>query len=281
MKKIMMDRRQLLALAAAAGSVALAGCSSDSSSDEGSATSSTDDATEEASYTLVADGYLTVGTSAEYEPFEYMEDGEYKGFDLDMITIIAENLGLTVEFVNTDFDALITGVAAGTQYDCAIGAITITTERLETVDFSDAYYTDDLSVVTLIDNADITADNYTDVLGAEGAIISVQSGSTAEDYAQENFPSATLSSYKNATDCFAELQAGGADALITNKAVAYQMVASAYDNCQVIKNISTGEEYGIAISQDNPGLTEAINEQLAALTEDGTIDELMAEYNIG
>ena len=281
MKKIMLDRRQLVALlSAAAGSAALAGCSSsDDTSDEGSAAES--DTTEEASYTLVADGYLTVGTSAEYEPFEYMEDGEYKGFDLDMITIIAENMGLTVEFVNTDFDALITGVAAGTQYDCAIGAITITPERQETVDFSDAYYTDDLSVVTLIENEEITSDNYADILGSEGTIISVQSGSTAEDYAQENFPSATLSSYKNATDCFAELQAGGADALITNKAVAYQMVASAYDNCQVIKNISTGEEYGIAISQDNPGLTEAINEQLAALTDDGTIDELMAEYNIG
>lgn len=279
------SRRQFLGLAsgfAAIAGLGLVGCggsptsgTSSAGSSAGSAASSSKDG-----YTLVKDGTLTVGTAAEYEPFEYMEDGQYKGFDLDLIQDIAKKLGLTVEFANVDFDTIVPGVSSGAKYDVGIGAITVTPERKKEVDFTDSYYMDDQAIVTMKDNADITGDNYKEKLDSADAKIAVQSGSTAEAFAKENFPNAELVPFKNATDCFSALQAGQSVALVTNRSVAAQLVATSFDNEQVVKLISTGEEYAIAVNKDNSGLKDAINKALKELTDDGTVDSLMGQYNI-
>lgn len=79
------------------------------------------------------------------------------------------------------------GVASGAKYDVSIAAITDTPEREKEVTFSDSYYMDDQAIVTKVDNTDITADNYSEKLNNADATIIVQSGSTAESFAQENF----------------------------------------------------------------------------------------------
>jgi polar amino acid transport system substrate-binding protein len=260
-----------------AGALALTGCgNSDAPADAaGSADASGSDTMQ-----LVTDGTLTIGTSAEYEPFEYMEDGEYKGFDLELAQAIADDLGLELKIENVDFDTIVPGVASGTKYDMGIAAITATPEREKEVGFTDSYYMDDQAIVTMADNTEITGDNYADVLNAEGMKIAVQSGSTAEAFAKENFPNAELVPFKNATDCFAAVQSSQANALVTNRSVAAQLVATSFSNEQVIKQISTGEEYAIAVNKDNTALLDALNDSIAKLTEDGTVDELMTKYNI-
>ena len=279
------SRRQFLGLAsgfAAIAGLGLVGCGGSSTSGTSSAGSSAGSAASSSKdgYTLVKDGTLTVGTAAEYEPFEYMEDGQYKGFDLDLIQDIAKKLGLTVEFANVDFDTIVPGVSSGAKYDVGIGAITVTPERKKEVDFTDSYYMDDQAIVTMKDNADITGDNYKEKLDSADAKIAVQSGSTAEAFAKENFPNAELVPFKNATDCFSALQAGQSVALVTNRSVAAQLVATSFDNEQVVKLISTGEEYAIAVNKDNSGLKDAINKALKELTDDGTVDSLMGQSNI-
>lgn len=266
----------LAASVAMVGAMALSGCGG-TADNAGSAP--VDDAAA-AGYTLVNDGKLTIGTSAEYEPFEYMEDGEYKGFDLDMAAALADELGLELEIVNMDFDGICAGVASGTKFDIGVAAISVTPEREKEIDFTDPYYMDDQAIVTMKDNADITADNYAEALGAEGVKIAVQSGSTAEAYAKENFPAAEIVPFKNATDCFAAVQSNQVVALVTNRSVAMQLVEGSFDNEQIIKSVSTGEEYAIAVSKDNPALTEALNDAIAKLAEDGTIDELKAKYGV-
>ena len=67
---------------------------------------------------------------------------------------------------------------------------------------------------------------------------------------------------------------------MTNRSVAAQLTATSFDNEQVIKLISTGEEYAIAVNKENPELKDAINDTIAKFTEDGTIDALMEKYNI-
>ena len=162
----------------------------------------------------------------------------------------------------------------------AFGAITITPKREKQVDFTDPYYMDDQAIVTMKDNAEVTGENYAETLNVEGVKIAVQSGSTAEAFVNENFPEATVVPFKNATDCFAALQSDQASALVTNRSVAAQMTSSSFDNEQVIKLISTGEEYSVAVNKNNPGLTDAINDSIAKLTEDGTVDTLMEKYSI-
>lgn len=276
----MFKMKKLGAVAASlafAGALALTGCgNSDAPADAaGSADASGSDTMQ-----LVTDGTLTIGTSAEYEPFEYMEDGEYKGFDLELAQAIADDLGLELKIENVDFDTIVPGVASGTKYDMGIAAITATPEREKEVGFTDSYYMDDQAIVTMADNTEITGDNYADALNAEGMKIAVQSGSTAEAFAKENFPNAELVPFKNATDCFAAVQSSQVNALVTNRSVAAQLVATSFSNEQVIKQISTGEEYAIAVNKDNTALLDALNDSIAKLTEDGTVDELMTKYNI-
>lgn len=276
----MFKMKKLGAVAASlafAGALALTGCgNSDAPADAaGSADASGSDTMQ-----LVTDGTLTIGTSAEYEPFEYMEDGEYKGFDLELAQAIADDLGLELKIENVDFDTIVPGVASGTKYDMGIAAITATPEREKEVGFTDSYYMDDQAIVTMADNTEITGDNYADALNAEGVKIAVQSGSTAEAFAKENFPNAELVPFKNATDCFAAVQSSQANALVTNRSVAAQLVATSFSNEQVIKQISTGEEYAIAVNKGNTALLDALNDSIAKLTEDGTVDELMTKYNI-
>ena len=280
-----MSRRNFVEVAGAtAAAAALAGCSSDSdSTDSGSteeeAAEETEETTEEeASYELMEDGVLTVATSPDFPPFENLDDdGNYIGFDIEVMEAVGEQMGLEVEFTTIQFDGIIAAIAAGGQADCAISGITVTSEREEEVDFTDSYYVDDQCVIAMQDNTDVTEDTYAEALNSEDVIIAVQSGTTGESWAGENFPEATIQSYGNATDCFAAMQAGQADAVVTNLTVGESML-DAYEDAQIVGMSATGEEYAIAVSQDNPELTEALNEALATLEEDGTIDALAAEW---
>ena len=271
-----MSRREFVATAGLfAGMMGLVGCGGSGSAATTAAASS---AAADAGLGLVTDGKLTVGTSPDFPPFENLENDQYVGLDIDLAQALADKLGLELEMKTLQFDAIVPAVAAGGQVDLGISGITIDPDREEQVDFSDSYYIDDLAVVAMKANADVTADTYADALNQAGVTIAVQSGTTGESYAQENFPNATAQPYGNATDAFAAMQAGQANAVITNKAVGAKMVSESYADAQVIKEIATGEEYGVAVSKDNSALLDAVNDALAAITDDGTLDSIVNKY---
>lgn len=280
-----MSKKKWLALVAAgalAAALALVGCASGNSgsgSASGSAlASASGSASASTEMKLVKEGKLLIATSPDFPPFENLENGEMVGLDIEIGKAVAEKLGLEPEFVSLQFDSILTAVAAGTQADVGISGLTVDPERAKTVDFSDSYYVDDLSVAAMKDNADITADNADEALNKEGVVIAVQSGSSGETYVKENYPKATVQPYGNSTDAFAALQSGQANAVCTNKAVVERMLANAYTDAQVVKSIATGEEYAVAVAQENKALTAAINKALEELQADGTIDALVAKY---
>lgn len=283
MKKAMSRREFVGAFGALAGMVALAGCGTTGGNTGGNkAASSSAAASSEAAATssdlkLLQPGVLTVGTSPDFPPFENMQDGSYVGLDMELSQKIAEKLGLTVEYKNLQFDAIIPAVSEGGQVDVGMSGITIDPDRQKQVDFTSSYYTDDQCIVTMKSNADVTSSDQSK-LNAAGVVIAVQSGTSGESYAKENFPNATTQPYGNATDSFAALQAGQAVAVITNKAVGTQMVASAYADAHVVQEIATGEEYAIAVSKDNVTLRDAINTALKSFEDDGTLKNLYAKY---
>ena len=278
MKKSMSRREFIAAAGAFAGIVALAGCGGTGSTGGNKAASSAAaSAAATGDLKLVSAGKLTVGMSPDFPPFENMENGEYVGLDVELAKDIAEKLGLEVEYKNLQFDAIIPAVAAGGQVDLGISGITVDPERQKQVDFSETYYVDDQCIVTMKSNTTVTADDQS-ALNAAEMTIAVQSGTTGETYAQENFPNAKTQPYGNATDCFAAMQAGQANAVITNKAVGNQMVAEAYKDAQVVKEIATGEEYAAAVSKDNAALLAAVNDAIKGLESDGTLDALYKKY---
>ena len=87
----------------------------------------------------ITEGTIVVGSDTAFPPFENVESGTTVGFDVDLMNAIGEKLGVTVEFKSYKFDALITGVQAGTEFDMIASAMTITEERKQSIDFSDPY----------------------------------------------------------------------------------------------------------------------------------------------
>lgn len=245
----------------------LAGCSNEQADSE--------------SYTLVNDGKLTVAMSPDYPPFENLDaDGNYVGYDVALGQALAEKMGLEYNPTTIQFDGLIPALVSGGQADVSISGITVTPERQDDVDFTENYYVDDQAVVVMKDSG-YTTDNVNDELNQSGKVIAVQSGTTGEDFAKENFPEATVVGYGNATDSFAALQSGNADAVWTNAIVADKMVNGSFTDCEVVETVATGEEYAVAVSKDNPALTKALNQALQELKEDGTIEKLQSEYLAG
>lgn len=266
----------VVACGALVAALGLFGCSSGTTEtpSQSNDTSADDSAS---GYSLINDGTLTVATSPDFPPFENLEGDEYVGFDIDLAKAIGEQMGLDVEFTTIQFDGIVPAIQAGGQADVGISGITVDPERAQSVDFTDPYYIADQSVAVM-KGGDITADNAADALNAEGMIIAVQSGTTGETFAQENFPNATIQPYGNATDCFAAMQAGQANAVCMDMAVVQQMVSEAYTDAEVVMTEATGEEYAVAVSKDNPELTVAINDAIKALQDNGTIDELTSTW---
>ncbi|WP_172135308.1 ABC transporter substrate-binding protein [Adlercreutzia sp. ZJ473] len=265
----------LVACGALVAALGLFGCSSNNAASSASSSAAAESGA--GGLTLLKEGTLTVATSPDYPPFENLEDGEYVGFDIDLAKAVAEEMGLECEFVSLQFDGITPAIAAGGQADVGFSGISVDPKRAKEIDFTDSYYIDDQAVAAMKGGA-ITPDNAAEELNKEGVVIAVQSGTTGETYAQENFPNATVKGYGNSTDCFAAMQSGNATAVCTNLAVVNRMLESAYSDAQVVIEVATGEEYAAVVSQDSPELTEAVNAALKTLKDNGTLDELTNKW---
>ncbi|MCZ7528983.1 MAG: basic amino acid ABC transporter substrate-binding protein [Acidimicrobiia bacterium] len=263
---------RLLVVAILVALVALA-CDSDSDSSSSSTTTAGDSGgTDTADLDLVAEGKLTVCTDSPYEPFEFEEDGEFTGYDMEILRAIAENLGLELAPTVQPFDGIWLAPAAGT-CDLVGSAMTITPEREEEALFSDPYFDADQSLLIASDDSEITSLEDTD-----GKTIGVQTGTTGADYAAENAPEgATLKEFDEPAAMFLAIDSGDIDAILQDFPVnAYR--ATQDDGVKVTEEFPTGEQYGFATSKDNTALMDAINEQLQAIRDDGTFDTIFETW---
>lgn len=264
----MMGRRGFLSVAAAAGMLALTGCGSGSS---GSASSDTADG----GYTLVEQGKIIVASDLANPPLDYVENNENKGFEVELMGAVAKKLGLTCEYLPAmKFDAIIPLIKQGGKADVGVSNFTITDERKAEIDFSDPYLDSNQGVVT---RADAEKDSA-DTLNAEGVKIACQSGTTGETWAQENLPKATIVSLDDPVQAVTGVSTGLYDAAAADLPVMSYLCSQSFTDCKVAIEVPTGEQYGIVVSKDNPGLTKAINGALAELEADGTISDLQIKW---
>lgn len=272
-----MNRRNFVKIAGAAGAAALlAGCDNGGDAEQTPATDDTaDDTPEEASYTLVKEGVLTNVAELGFSPFEYIdEDGNTVGFDVDLSNAIAEKLGLTCEWLpNQAFDTLVPTIKQGGKADISIAGVTITDERLEDVDFSDPYLNSNQALIVAANSGYATDD-----LDAEEIQIACQTGTTGDAWIQENLPNATRVPLADVTAGMMGVSTGSYQAMVIDLPVAQNMLAQSFSDLSILEEIPTGEQYGIAVSYDNPGLKDAINDALAQIEEDGTMDELKQKW---
>uniref|UniRef100_A0A832I897 Basic amino acid ABC transporter substrate-binding protein n=1 Tax=Pseudothermotoga hypogea TaxID=57487 RepID=A0A832I897_9THEM len=218
---------------------------------------------------------VTVGTSADFPPFEYIENGQFVGFDMDLMREIAKIAGFELKFVDMSFDSLIPALRAG-QIDVAAAAMTITDERKMVVDFSMPYWTADQSIIVKADS-DLT---ITVLFGKYR--IGVQTGTTGDLWCTENLvekgllPERNLKRYDTFILALSDLLNGNIDAIVLDSPVANRFAAT--KPVKVVGIIVTGEQYGIAVRKGNKELLDKINQALKTLIETGKINELIDKY---
>ncbi|MFH5821054.1 basic amino acid ABC transporter substrate-binding protein [Georgenia sp. AZ-5] len=270
----MTARRTRIAVGAAAAALVLAACGGGGNGEDGGGDGG--GAAAGAEFDLVQEGTLTACSDVPYPPFEFEDPSApsgYSGFDIDLLSTIAENLGLELAVQDVSFDALQSGttLAAG-QCDIGASAMTITPEREANLDFTDPYYD---SLQSLLVHKDSGIESIDDLAGKN---VGVQQGTTGQSYAQENATGANISAFPSDGELWPALQAGQIDAILQDQPVNVEHV-KADENYVIVEEYETGEQYGFALAKgQKPELLEAINAELATLREDGTYQEIYDSY---
>ncbi len=228
---------------------------------------------------LITSGVLTVGSCLDYKPFEWVAQGDQKGFDVDLTEEIARRLGLKVDWITANFNTIFTAVA-GHKFDMVAAAVTATgdtgQERAQTVSFSSFYYNSRQSMAVNPDaRPDLTS---TDQLG-NGDSVGVQKGTTGKAWAEENLApkGVEIRTYTAAPDAFRDLQAGRVDAVINDEPASAAIVTD-FPPTKVVQPIDTNEKYALAFAKDTPNLLAAVNQAVADIIKDGTYEKIYAKY---
>ena len=219
---------------------------------------------------LIKPGVLTVCSDIPYRPFEYTEDGQTVGFDIDLVNGIAEDMGVQTEFIRTAFEGIQSGVALDSdQCDLAASGMTINEERESVMDFSEPYLDDNLALL-VAPGSDIQS-----VADVQGKRVGVQQATTGETQAQEN--GAEVVQYEDSALMIQGLNTGDVEAVIGNISVTGPAIT---DNpeLKLVEEIETGEQLGLAVKTGNTALLDQVNESLATMREDGTLEELESKW---
>jgi polar amino acid transport system substrate-binding protein len=261
-------RRATIGISALVAGLVLAGCgsSNDSGGSNGKSGSSLD---------LVKSGTLTVCSDVPYAPFEDFDKSAptgFKGFDVDVISKIADDLGLKLVIKDSDFDALQSGLLLNSgQCDLGASAMTITAEREKRLAFSDSYYDSEQSLLVPAGSDIKSIDDLA------GKTLGVQKGTTGETYAQEHVKGAKkIVSMKDDGTEFQALKAGTVDALLQDLPVNLNHTKDG--GYTIVQQFQTNEQYGFAMKKSNTGLLKAVNEALAKLKSDGTYQQIYDSY---
>ncbi len=254
----------------AADNAGTSAASTESTATESTETETTTEGTEA---TEATDGQVfTVGTNAEFPPFEYVgDDGEPDGFDVALIKAVGEKLGMEVKVENMEFDSLVSSI--GNRIDAAIAGMTVTDERKEQVDFSNPYYEAVQYVIVAADSDIATADDL------KNKTIGSQLGTTGM-FLSEDIEGATTQTYNRAIDAVNDLVNGRVDLVIIDKNPAQVFETKFEGKVKIIDGAEFGfetEEYAIALPKGSD-MVEKVNQALDDLKADGTFDKLVAEY---
>lgn len=228
---------------------------------------------ESAGYTLAEDGVLTMATNAYFSPYEYYDAGnEIVGIDVDIAKAVAEKLGLELKIEDMEFNSIIDAVQSG-RADIGLAGMTVEPDRLENVDFSDSYATG-IQVVIVKEGSGIQS---LDDLGGDDVLIGVQLGTTGDTYAVDSYGQEHVEEFNNGNDAIMALLSDKINAVLIDQEPAKNYVA-ANEGLTILETEYAVEDYAACIAKDNAALTEAVNQALAELKEEGVLQSIVDSY---
>ncbi|MEV6944250.1 transporter substrate-binding domain-containing protein [Streptomyces sp. NPDC051172] len=260
--------RILAATTATAGLVLVAACTSTGNGGSGSKTAA-------GGVQLVKAGQLTTCTHLPYPPFQSEINGKVQGFDVSLIDLVAKDLGVKQQILDTPFENFKTGAFLNSgECDVAAAGMTITAERKKNVDFSDPYF--DATQALLVDkNSGITS--LADAK-AKKVKLGAQAQTTGEDYAKKQGFDPV--SFESSDAVLNGLRTGQVKAVIIDYPVVQGWLkdkANA-DKFKVADNLNTGEQYGFTVKKGNTKLLAAVNKAIKDAKADGTYKKLYEKW---
>ena len=222
-------------------------------------------------------GTLKIGYTV-YDPMNYTdENGEFTGFDTEFARAVCEKLNLEPEFVEIVWDTKLVSLESG-EIDCIWNGMTITDDLKENISISDPYVQNTQVVVAKTENQE----TYADYANLVGKTVVVEAGSAAQSVAEAdaNLSQAELVTVNKQTDALLEVKSGTADAAIFDQTMAENMIGEGTDFADLsVCGVFHQEEYGIGFRKDDELCTK-VNEAMAALKEDGTLQSLADKYGL-
>lgn len=216
------------------------------------------------------DDTLVMVTEAGFAPYEYYDNGEVVGVDVDIAKEIAKEMGKELVVKDVAFDSIINEVKTG-KADFGAAGISYTDERAKQVDFSINYSTSN-QVVVVKSSSDIK-----DINNIDGKKIAVQLGSVADTYVTSNFKNSEIIREKKYLAAIEDLKDGKADCVVMDELPAKEMVKNNNDIMILSGNLAS-DSYGMIVKKGNKKLLNAINKVLNKLKEDGNIDRYVINH---
>ena len=217
------------------------------------------------------DNELVLVTEAGFAPYEYYENGEIVGVDIDIAKEIANKLDKKLVIKDVAFDSIINEVKTG-KADIGAAGISYSDERAKQVDFTINYATS-RQVVIVGEDSDINSVN-----DISNKAIAVQLGSVADSYVTENFPNARVVRQKKYLAAIEDLSTKKVDCVVMDELPAYEMVNS-NPGLKILDGQLASDSYGMVVQKGNTELLEAVNEVLEELISSGKIDSYIVNHS--
>lgn len=213
---------------------------------------------------------LVMVTEAGFAPYEYYENGEVVGVDVDIAREIAKYLGKTLVVKDIAFDSIINEVKTG-KADFGAAGISYSENRAKNVDFS-INYAVSKQVVIVNNNSSIT--NVNEIGNKK---IAVQLGSVADTFVTERYKNANVVRQKKYLAAIEDLKTGKVDCVVMDELPAKEIV-SKNEGIKILDGSLTNDSYGMVVKKGNKGLLDAINTVLQRLKDEGKIDEFIIKH---
>lgn len=225
---------------------------------------------------LIAPDSLTTCTHLPYEPFQFPgEGGKIVGFDVELVDLVARDLGVQQKIVDAPFDE---GIQSGEslnsgQCDVAAAAMTITDSRKQNLDFSDPYFDAEQALMVK------KGAGVTDLSQLRGKKLGVQVGTTGKDYAEAHKAEFgyEVVDFDDLALQQTAVKTGAVDAAINDNGVLYNFAKNNPDT-EVTKEFVTGDKYGIGVRKGNTALLTKVNESLAKAKQSGEYDRIYEKW---
>lgn len=225
---------------------------------------------------IKANGYVTMSTNAEFEPFEFKDGENFAGIDIDISNKIAQKLGVKLKINDVAFSALTMELDTGKANFVAAG-MTEDPDKKKNVDFSEPYFDASQSIIVLKDSPiKLRAD-------LNGKKVGVQQGTTSDKYCtnedgKNDIKVASTERYSKSADAVTDLINGKIDAVVVDDFPAKKFVEKNSDKLVKLNDALTVEKYAIAVKKGDADMLKVVNEVLEEMKSSGEMNKIFEKY---